>query len=144
VIKNITDSSQKDIKIQVEPQNANYLITANELVVEVFENIFINAIRHNNNSSVEITVRTSRYQENNKQNIKIEFIDNGYGVEDSRKDIIFQRGYQKSKNTSGMGLGLSLVKKILEIYDGQIWVEDRVKGDHSKGSNFVVLIPEAT
>ena len=43
-----------------------------------------------------------------------------------------------------MGLGLSLVKKIIESYHGQIWVEDRFEGDYSKGSNFIVLIPEAT
>jgi len=42
----------------------------------------------------------------------------------------------------GMGLGLSLVKKIIESYHGQIWVEDRVKGDSTRGSNFVLLIPE--
>jgi len=41
-----------------------------------------------------------------------------------------------------MGLGLSLVKKIIEKYHGKIWVEDRVKGAQSKGSNFIVLIPE--
>ena len=41
-----------------------------------------------------------------------------------------------------MGLGLALVKKIIDNYNGKIWVEDRVKGDHSKGSNFVLLIPE--
>jgi len=33
-------------------------------------------------------------------------------------------------------------KKIIDAYKGQIWVEDRVKGDHRKGSNFIVLIPE--
>jgi len=43
-----------------------------------------------------------------------------------------------------MGIGLSLVKKILEIYKGKVWVEDKIKGDYSKGSNFVVLLPEYT
>ena len=40
-----------------------------------------------------------------------------------------------------MGLGLSLVKKIIDLYHGDIWVEDRVKGDYKQGSKFVVLIP---
>lgn len=42
-----------------------------------------------------------------------------------------------------MGLGLSLVKKIINSYNGKIWVEDRFKGDFKKGSNFIFLIPEA-
>jgi signal transduction histidine kinase len=40
-----------------------------------------------------------------------------------------------------MGLGLSLVKKTIDRYNGKIWVEDKVKGDCSKGSNFIILIP---
>jgi len=43
-----------------------------------------------------------------------------------------------------MGLGLSLVKKIMDSYFGYIWVENRVQEDYSKGSNFVILIPKAT
>ena len=39
-------------------------------------------------------------------------------------------------------LGLSLVKRIIEIYNGKIWVEDRVKEVQVIGSNFVLLIPE--
>lgn len=42
-----------------------------------------------------------------------------------------------------MGLGLTLVKKIIEVFNGKIWIKDRVLGDYSKGSNFVVLVPEA-
>jgi len=41
-----------------------------------------------------------------------------------------------------MGLGLSLVSEILDLYEGKIWVEDRVKGDHTKGSEFIFLIPK--
>ena len=42
-----------------------------------------------------------------------------------------------------MGVGLSLVKKIIKKYNGKIWVEDKVKGDYTQGSNFIILIPEA-
>jgi len=74
--------------------------------------------------------------------LKIEFKDNGIGVTDPAKEIIFKGGYKRDKKFRGMGLGLSLVKKILESYNGEIWVEDRVPGDYTKGSNFVILIPE--
>jgi signal transduction histidine kinase len=40
-----------------------------------------------------------------------------------------------------MGLGLYLVKSLVESYHGSVWVEDRVPGDHTKGSRFVVMLP---
>jgi len=81
-------------------------------------------------------------QKNSIDFIKLEFIDNGIGIPDSMKDKAFQRAFMKDKTVSGMGLGLSLVKKIVEKYHGQIWVEDKIKGDYSKGSNFIIIIPE--
>ena len=63
-------------------------------------------------------------------------------MSDSRKEKIFNRGNVEISSVHGMGLGLSLAKKIIESYNGDIWVEDRVKGDHLQGSNFIILIPE--
>ena len=40
-----------------------------------------------------------------------------------------------------MGIGLSLVKKIIESYNGKIWVENHVENDYTQGSNFIVEIP---
>jgi signal transduction histidine kinase len=57
--------------------------------------------------------------------------------------VIFQKGHKKDKNVRGMGIGLSLVKKIIESYNGEIWVENRIQNDKSQGSNFIMLIPEA-
>jgi signal transduction histidine kinase len=42
-----------------------------------------------------------------------------------------------------MGIGLSLVKMIIDGFDGKIWIQDRVKGDYSKGSNFCLLLKKA-
>ena len=41
-----------------------------------------------------------------------------------------------------MGIGLSLVSKIMEIFKGKIWVEDKIKGDYSQGSKLIVLLPD--
>jgi signal transduction histidine kinase len=40
-----------------------------------------------------------------------------------------------------MGLGLYLVKSLVESYGGRVWVEDREPGDHTKGAKFVVMLP---
>ncbi len=132
----------KNLNIQVHSIGKNLHVQADDFLVDVFENILINSVRHNRNSSVEITVRISREQKNSVNYLKVEFQDNGKGIANTRKEKIFQRGYTDEKSVQGMGLGLSLVKKIVKNYNGEIWVEDRIKGDHSKGSNFILLIPE--
>jgi len=132
----------KKINIKVDSVSEQLYIQANELISDVFENILINAIKHNKSAILEIEVMISREQKLGVNYLRFEFQDNGLGISDPRKENIFQRGYSKNKTAQGMGLGLSLVKKIIENYKGEIWVEDRVIGDFSKGSNFVLLIPE--
>jgi len=132
----------KKIKIKVDSFSKQLYVQANELIRDVFENILNNAINHNKSAILEIEVKISKEQKLGENYLKMEFQDNGVGISDPRKEKIFQRGYGKNKDVHGMGLGLSLVKKIIDDYNGEIWVEDRVKGDYSKGSNFVLLIPE--
>ena len=99
--------------------------------------------KYTNDPLINIDIHISEERDKEKDYCKFQFKDNGIGIPDSRKEIIFQEGNRKDKSVKGMGIGLSLVKKIIERYDGKIWVEDRIHGDYSKGSNFILLIPLA-
>ena len=133
----------KNVQIHLDIEDTEVFVNANDLLLDVFENILINSIRHNNNPTIEIYVKTSKVYSENQKAIKFEFKDNGQGIRDERKDKIFTQGKDIKKKSDGMGLGLSIVKKIIESYKGRIWIEDRIQGDFSKGSNFIFLIPEA-
>ncbi|MFX1568603.1 MAG: PAS domain S-box protein [Promethearchaeota archaeon] len=117
-------------------------VNANELLQEVFENILINSVRYNENHTVDINIIITKVHIEGKKCIKFEFRDNGIGVPDDRKQIIFKHGNRNLKGVKGMGLGLSLVKKILKTFNGKIWVEDKVNGDFAQGSNFIFILPE--
>ena len=132
----------RNINISVDSFSDEILVLADNLLLDVFENILFNGARHNSNLNVKIGIKTSKKKDKGKKFIKFEFTDNGIGIEDTRKEYIFKRGFG-DKSKKGMGLGLSLVKKIISNYNGEIWVENRVEGDYSKGSNFIILIPEA-
>ena len=132
----------KKMAFQIDTVEEILFIKANAFINDVFDNLLINAIDHNINPMIEITIRISKEQQNDINYLKIEFLDNGIGVEDIMKGKILKRGYNEENSVLGMGLGLSLVQRIIETYNGKIWVEDRVKGDRSKGSNFLLLIPE--
>ena len=134
---------KKDIDIKIVSDYRNLYAMANELLSEVFENILINSINYNRNKVVQIEVVGSVIDIHDKNYVKIEFKDNGIGIDDSRKEVIFQETHMKSRHSKGMGIGLSLVAKLIELYGGNIWVENRIRGDSTKGSNFIILIPLA-
>ncbi len=143
-ISNIQKSfKNKKTLIKLEPNyQSNYLILGNELLNEVIENILLNSIIHNDNDEIHISIGILKVIKNQKAYIRIDFSDNGRGIEDSRKKIIFNRAYNQDKSTIGMGLGLSLVRIIVGKLDGLVWVEDRIPNDYKQGSKFIVLLPE--
>ena len=131
-----------EIDIKTNISNKTIKIQANEFLLDVFENILNNAVKYNENLLIKIDISISNVILNKNGYIKLEFIDNGIGIPDDRKEIIFQKGFKNFKGVKGMGIGLSLVKTLVERYNGKIWIEDKVKGDYSKGSKFILLIPE--
>jgi signal transduction histidine kinase len=142
-IKYVKDSFYyKDIHLHFNFIHNEIYVHANELLADIFENILINAVKYNANEIIEISIKISRIVEDKRIYIKIEFIDNGIGIKDSIKELIFKRGSKDRKGGKGMGLGLSLVCKIVKEYGGDVWVEDRIEGDYTQGSNFVLLLPE--
>ncbi|MFX1256923.1 MAG: PAS domain S-box protein [Promethearchaeota archaeon] len=133
---------EKDLNIEIESQIKKSIVRANELLLDVFENILFNAVKYNENPKIEILIRASKDIKEGFNYVKIEFIDNGIGIPDVMKEKIFKGMYSFKDKFNGMGLGLLLVKKLVTNYSGKIWVEDKIQGDPSKGSNFIILIPE--
>jgi len=135
--------SERNVEVKVDTFANMFSVRANELLQEIFDNILINAIKYNENSPVDIQIKITKKKSENENYIKMEFLDNGIGVQDNKKKVLFKEGYRHLKRSKGMGVGLSLISKILKSYNGKILVEDKVKGDYEKGSNFIVLLPEA-
>ncbi len=133
----------RNLNFQFKSTVKRMYVLANNLLLDVFENILINAVRHNDKSNIQIIIDVNRETVEDKEYIKIEFKDNGLGISDYRKKDIFEKGTRTTQKSKGMGLGLSLVKKIVDNFHGDIWVEDRIKGDYKQGSNFVVLLQYA-
>jgi signal transduction histidine kinase len=134
---------KREITVNIESETNKIYVFANDLLLDVFENILINSVLYNKNDTVEIEINISRVLGKEKSQIKLEFKDNGIGINDAKKNLIFKKKIKKSIGSKGMGLGLSLVAKLLELCEGEIWVEDKIKGDYAQGSNFIIQIPEA-
>ncbi len=143
-IKFLRDNfKERLVEINVDAIEDSLFVKANDLLLDAFENILINAAQHNNKPFVAIQIKISKEIKDHTEYIKIEFLDNAMGIPDSVKEKVFQKEFKKDKKFIGRGLGLYLVKKIINGCKGFIWIEDKIKGNYKKGSNFIVLIPEA-
>jgi len=140
ILKSFQD---REIYIEIDNPYEEVLVQGNELLTDVIENILNNAVKYNDNSVVDISIRVSKIKKEGLKYLKLEFIDNGMGISHEKKKLIFQKADKIDITSGGMGIGLSLVRKIIESYKGDIWEEDKVQDDYTKGSNFVVLIPLA-
>ena len=131
------------IVIETKIPDQAFIVKGGDLLLDAIENILINGAVHNENEKKELCIKVLKINEKGKNFIKLEFEDNGFGIIEERKKSVFERSYKNDRTTGGMGIGLSLVKKIIDTYNGRVWVEDRVKGDHTKGCNLVILLGEA-
>ena len=97
---------------------------------EVFVNLIDNAFKY---GATEVVI-TSR---EDGGMVEVRVADNGPGIPDEKKEEIFEP-FKRLSVKKGSGLGLTIVKMIVELHDGEIWVED----SKPKGSVFVVRLPK--
>lgn len=120
-------------------------VMANDLIYDVFYNLIGNAIKHTDpGKPLKIDIRVKGQTIAGKEYLKISIEDNGPGIPDELKGKLFTWLERGKTRASGRGLGLYLVKTLVEDFGGMVWVEDRVTGDYRQGVRFVVALPAVT
>ena len=101
-------------------------------LIRVVTNLVKNAIQaipEDREPNVDVSVNLS------ENNVVISVADNGLGISDENKPKVFEPKF--TTKTSGMGLGLAMVKNIVETYNGSITFTS-----HSNGTTFTVKLPK--
>jgi two-component system sensor histidine kinase VicK len=107
-------------------------------MTEVIQNLIDNAIKYTNDGT--ITVRLT----GNPQVVQIQISDSGIGIPSEDIPHLFQKFYRvdnsATRTVGGTGLGLFICRRIVELYQGRIWVESI----YGKGSTFFINLPRLT
>jgi signal transduction histidine kinase len=140
-IKEAPRPEGKNIKFNYAPRKG-ILIKCIPLAKEVFCNLLNNSIKYSG-PEVTIDIETGDRLIQGKKYYYVAVSDNGFGISDDVKPRLFARFQRGTTKAHGKGLGLYIVKSILEKCDGSVTVEDRIPGDYSKGAKFIVTIPAA-
>ncbi len=136
-------AAEKNTRINVEPPPAfEPFVGAPRRMRQVFTNLLNNAIRY---SPAGSTVTFRAWYE--KDHVYAEIEDQGPGIPAEDLPHIFKEFFRASqaKDPGGMGLGLSIAKKIVDAHNGQILVKnlagETTSGEEQTGACFTVIIP---
>lgn len=126
-------------KIDIETNLASgiYCIMANDFLQDVFFNLLHNAVKFTESDDIKIRVKSSLTDEG--EYLRLDFEDWGTGIDDRLKNCILTGIDERVRRVSGVGL--TLVKQIIDQYNGKVWIEDRVKGNYTKGARVVIMLP---
>jgi signal transduction histidine kinase/PAS domain-containing protein len=111
-------------------------VRADSLLASVIENLFQNAVAHNDSDAPAISVSATAGPET----VTLRITDNGPGVDDEMKESIFEEAVT-SETSGSVGFGLYFVRVMVDRYGGDVWFEDRPDG--RDGAVAVLELPVA-
>jgi signal transduction histidine kinase/response regulator RpfG family c-di-GMP phosphodiesterase len=141
-LKELANINNNNFIFKIASNIPNYIIGDPTKLSQVLMNLINNALKFTHNGEVIVAVSLISLQE---KNAIISFVikDNGIGIPEDKIDTIFDSFSQGSidinRKYGGTGLGLTIVKKIVALLDGEIHLESKV----GKGSIFTFQLPFA-
>ena len=112
-----------------------YVLADPDRIREVVTNLFDNAVKYTDTGKITIGLT------GDANVVQLRITDTGHGIASTDASHLFEKFYRvdnsNTRTVGGTGLGLFICRKIVELYNGRIWVESEV----DKGSTFYINIP---
>ncbi len=99
---------------------------ARSLLIQLFHNLFDNAVKYAVDTKADVTVEASMTEDT----VEVSVSDKGPGIDAENADLIFQlfKRLANKAEVSGSGIGLALCSRIIALHGGKIWLDDSYKG----------------
>ncbi len=139
VLTGFTSIPGRNITINYTPGDRSP-VRANPLLKDVFTNLVDNAVKHSADPLI-LAVSVSKMNLNGNSYYRVAIDDNGHGIPDDKKEEVFHRFKRGQTKAKGTGLGLYIVKTLVECFGGYVEIQNRVLGDYTQGTRFLVYLP---
>ncbi len=124
-VREVFENVNLDADVQITIEGDCYVF-ADDGIHSIAENLISNAVEHGKSEIVEVSIK-------NKEGVcEVRVADRGTGIPDDLKEKVFYEGFSGVRD--GRGTGLYIVKRLMEKYGGEVWVED----NSPTGSVFVL------
>ena len=143
-INDIIDNVIKDFNISISENNVTIehtempvLMVKKKRISQVFHNLISNAIKFKKGDSVSISIEVKERENDWLFSVS----DDGIGIEEKHQERIFGifKRLHSREDYPGTGIGLALVRKIVESHGGEVWLES----EGGEGATFLFTIPKS-
>lgn len=132
-VEQLQATTEREIVSQIEP--GIYFKAAKSELQQIIQNLVGNALKYAPTGEIQISLQK-------EDTIRLQVADHGIGIADEEKEKIFERLYRvdqsRASEVKGSGIGLSIVKALVEKYEGEIQVDD----NQPQGTVFTILFPK--
>lgn len=130
----------KERELKLILHEGNYSSVNKDQIKQIIYNLVQNAVNYTDENKGEITIKVQGINKNNLNYVQLAVKDNGVGINKEKLNYIFDRFYRadshRARKKGGYGLGLSIVKAIVNNHKGEISVES----EEGKGTEFIILL----
>jgi signal transduction histidine kinase len=135
-LQHTLDAKRVDLRVDKLP----IVVCDETAMAEVFHNLITNAVKYNDKSLPVIEIGCTERLNPDTQQPEHEFFvrDNGMGIKKEYFDKIFQVFQRLQRDEEGTGIGLTIVRRVIEWHGGRIWLES----EEGKGTTFYFTIPK--
>jgi signal transduction histidine kinase len=122
------------LELTCETPDELWAVVDSQRMAQVVDNLISNAVKYTPSGSIHVSLAV-------EDRVQIEVTDTGIGIDSMDRDHLFTRFYRarhaQDQSIQGVGLGLSIIKSIVESHGGRIEVDSEV----GRGSRFQVRLP---
>ncbi|MGB7573900.1 MAG: ATP-binding protein [Thermodesulfobacteriota bacterium] len=128
-------AEQKNIALEIGTLEEVTVIGDKIRLQQLFTNLIDNAIKYTTQGAIRVTAKK------NEDAVAVKIVDTGMGIPEEEREKIFKRFYRmdksRSRETGGVGLGLSIAEWVVHAHHGRIEVDSEI----NRGSTFTVYLP---
>ena len=141
VIQQASRAERRNITLSYEGANQAWVSVSHEDAATLVENVLDNAVRETPNGG-EVRVSARRVDQAGIPMVELRIEDSGPGIPPDERERVFERFYRpRTSQSQGSGLGLAIVRRIAELGNGSVAIEDGLIHAGGRGCAIVIRLP---